>query len=103
MFSFIIKGIKKTFDKIFEENAEEKNFEENEYLVSLVQLILENEGVGKDLRKIIYLDKYQRILLLNDLINNLKKDDRPTDLINAVRLLFEDEVVEIIKNMIPAS
>jgi hypothetical protein len=75
-----------------------KNYE-NDLFITLIQVSQENDNIGKILKYMINLDKSRRIILIDDIVNKMEKNNENTELIEAFILLKDDEIIKIIKKI----
>jgi hypothetical protein len=76
----------------------QKSVSENEYFVTFVQIIKENDKTGELIRKILFMEQDTRLMFIGSFIGKLKNDKYDEELIAAISYLKRQEIVdEIIK------
>ena len=78
----------------------QKKITDNEFFVTLVQVIKGNDETGKLIRKILEMEPDTRSLFVDNFIMELKKDNNDEKLIEAISYIKNDEIVKEIINFI---
>jgi hypothetical protein len=71
---------------------------ENDFFITIVQIIKENGETGQLIRKILFMEQDTRCLFIDHFISDLKRDKNDENLIEAISFLKRSDIVnEIIK------
>lgn len=99
----IVNFISNIFTNNISENKKLDKKEEiinNDFLISLTELASEEGETGNLIRFILNLDKPERIIFLRDIEMQISTENTPDDFLNAIKLLYNDEIIGIIKQIL---
>jgi hypothetical protein len=71
-----------------------------ESLGRLIQIMRHDEIINKNITVLLQLDLYQRRLVLNEWLEQLRIQNAPQNLLNALSSLFDDKVAEQVMELI---
>ena len=64
----------------------------SESLVRLVEIMLKDSRINREVTRMLNLDGYHRRIVLNEWLEGLRKKNAPPDLMRALGCLFDEEI-----------
>ena len=72
----------------------------SESLVRLVEIMLKDSRINREVTRMLNLDGYHRRIVLNEWLEGLRKKNAPPDLMRALGCLFDEEIARQILMLI---